>query len=176
MLAPTPNQLVVKRDGFKPAGRVKIASRVTMTRRSPVNCTINRYKGGLRYERATISHLKSTLENTGTLLVEPCFRFSNGHRSRFCFPDALLLLPALSFDLLIEIKTRHTYDAWHQLRRLYEPVVTKATGREVKLLEIVKNYDPAIALPEEEVKVLNSLEDAIGSNAPYNIYIFTGRR
>ena len=168
-------QPVPKPAGFKPAGQVKKASRVGMKRRAPDHTPINRYKDGLRYERKAISHLKLCFVDVGTLVSEPCFRFSNGHRSRFCFPDALVILPEHTFDLLIEIKTRHTYDAWWQLRHLYYPVVKKALSKELRLLEITRSYDPAISLPEEETRLLDEAQDVLSSNAPYNIYIWTGR-
>ena len=169
------SQPVPKPNGFKPAGRVRIASRVEMARRHPDHTPINRFKDGLRYERRVLGHLKPVFNEIGTLVVEPCFRFSNGHRSRFCFPDALVTLPNHTFDLLIEIKTRHTYDAWWQLRHLYYPVVGKALGRELKLLEVTRAYDPGVRLPEEETRILSEAQDVVGSNAPYNIYIWTGR-
>jgi hypothetical protein len=169
------SQPVPKPAGFKPAGRVKKAARVDMKRRAPDHSPINRYKDGLRYERKAIGHLKSIFVSLGSFVTEPCFRFSNGHRSRFCFPDALVLFTDYCFDLLIEIKTRHTYDAWWQLRHLYYPVVGKALKRELKLLEVVRAYDPAIQLPEDEIRLLDEAQDIVGSNAPYNIYIWTGR-
>ena len=175
MLQQNPNLSVPKPSGFKPAGRVKIASRVDMARRVPGGGKINRYKEGLRYERAAIRHLSGLFDALGTLISEPCFRFSNGHRSRFCFPDALVILPELSFDLLIEIKTRHTYDAWWQLRHLYYPVVRKAMGKSLKLLEVTRSYDPAIILPEDETRIVDEAQDVLESDAPYNIYIWTGR-
>lgn len=175
MLQQNPNLSVPKPAGFKPAGKVKIASRVDMARRIPGGGKINRFKEGLRYERSAIRHLSAIFDAWGTFISEPCFRFSNGHRSRFCFPDALVVFPALSFDLLIEIKTRHTYDAWWQLKHLYYPVVKKVTKRPLKLLEVTRSYDPAIRLPEDETRILDKAEDVLESDAPYNIYIWTGR-
>lgn len=174
MLAPNP-ALPPKPQGFRPAGRVRLAARVNMARRAPNNTPINRYKQGLKYEKKALEHLESVLAPSGTLIIEPCFRFSNGHRSRFCFPDALLALADRTFDILIEIKSRHTYDGWWQLRKLYEPVVAKALQRSMKLLEVVKSYDPGVRLPEDNTRVLENVADVITSNAPYNIYIWSGR-
>jgi hypothetical protein len=175
MLAPSPS-LPPKPRGFRPAGRVRIASRVNMARRHPDHIPVNRYKEGLKYEKKALTHLQGEFQNSSShFCIEPCFRFSNGHRSRFCFPDAILLLPDQLFDVVIEIKTRHTFDGWWQLTQLYRPVVKKALQREVKLLEVVRSYDPGVALPEEETRVLDRASDVIGSNAPYNIYIWTGR-
>lgn len=134
---------------------------------------IARFQDGRRYENKVYEfRLEPLLSPLGNLQREPCFRFSNGHRSRFCFPDALLVLN--SGGVIIEIKTRHTYDAWYQLTELYHPVVQKALGGDFKFLEVVREYDPGVRLPVEK-NVLNTVTEIVKSDAPYNVYIWSGR-
>jgi len=140
-----------------------------MTRRG--GASLPRYKKGLRYEKKALDFLEKQLSALGTFIREPCFRFFDGIRTRFCYPDALLLLPNRC-ALLIEVKTRHTYDAWWQLCELYAPVVRKALGLELRLLEVTAAFDPGVRLPQR--RVLETVEEAIGHKG-YGVFIWTGR-
>jgi hypothetical protein len=51
---------------------------------------------------------------------------------------------------ILEFKYQHTSDAWHQLTRLYLPVLSQLFPRKLwrfALCEVVKWYDPATVFP-----------------------------
>ena len=69
---------------------------------------------------------------------------------RSAIPDALI------FDrdtlLVVEIKLRHSADAFHQLERFYLPIVRKALPHfRVVPLEIVHFYDPRVRLAKPQL-------------------------
>ena len=83
--------------------------------------------------------------------------FSAGsHTLQYCQPDGLLIDSEQGLIVIIEIKLRHTSDAWWQLRHLYEPVVRKLFGDtqwRYGLVEIVRWFDPAVPFPEKFQKL-----------------------
>lgn len=80
-------------------------------------------------------------------LPSPWVRFVDVSGAHWCQPDGIL---SLGHGLtIVEFKYQHTIDAWSQLRLLYEPVINVLhPGQPVRVLEIVKWYDCAIAFPE----------------------------
>lgn len=77
--------------------------------------------------------------------------------------DGLLFSPDWRAACLIEIKLRHSGDAWWQLNRFYRPIVDRAFGGAFELhhLEIVQNYDPRVRLPNPQ-SVLLDLDEVWG--------------
>lgn len=115
---------------------------------------------GTKYE----SKVQDMLTHTyGDFYVDgPWFRFwsTSNDRVRYCQPDGLL------FDLhgrsitIIEVKLKHTTEAWWQLRHLYVPVIAALfppTVWTLKVCEIVRWYDPATVYPERVALVPNVL-------------------
>lgn len=103
---------------------------------------------------------------------QPHFRFSRvGREAESCFPDAII--DRGSSIVIVEIKLRHTYDAYAQLTRLYSPVVSKIyEGSEIRRLEICKQYDPAVKLPEP-VDLITDLNEWLMRDKPnYGVYIW----
>lgn len=168
MLQPSPH----KPEGFRSAGTVLSARRSTLARRKPTGKIAKKYKIGLQYEKKAIRFLEKELRSAGDFYCEPCFHFHNHSSDRLCYPDALLVSESLV--LIIEIKTRHTTDAWFQLRKLYYPVVSKVYEQPIKLLEVCRAYDPLIELPEKET-ILENLEDYARADTDYCTYIYNGR-
>jgi hypothetical protein len=99
---------------------------------------------GITYQKKVEVRLCTELSRVE---LQPHFRFVSGGVAQSAFPDAMIDLG--SSIVLIEIKLKHTYDAWAQLTRLYLPILKYMyPGTPIRRLEICKNYDPAIILPE----------------------------
>lgn len=79
------------------------------------------------------------------------FQFQRyGNRQEFCQTDGLLFRPKQQKVLIIEVKYKHTPDAYWQLEEKYVPVVRKLFPEwEISTLEIVKWYDPSTSFPVE---------------------------
>ncbi len=100
---------------------------------------------GIRYQKKAEARL---LESFPKAQLQPHFKFSTPSGTESCFPDALIDLGTTV--VIVEIKLRHTYDGWFQLTHLYLPVLSKVyQGATFLRLEVCKNYDPLVCLPEE---------------------------
>lgn len=102
---------------------------------------------GLRFEAEAISSLDAQLE---CFTPHPVFKYKVHENSTVfsAIPDGLALHPSRQELTIIEIKLRHSIDAWAQLFNLYVPVVSLAfPGWKIKVLEICKWYDPDVKLP-----------------------------
>jgi hypothetical protein len=100
---------------------------------------------GLKYQKKVEIFLRASLSK---IEFQPHFRFSVSRRPpESCFPDCII--DEGSRVTIIEIKYRHTYDAYAQLTFLYAPVVGRVyDGAEIRRLEICKQFDTAVRLPE----------------------------
>lgn len=75
----------------------------------------------------------------------------NGHRPEFCQTDGLLFTPKQQKVLIVEVKYKHTIDAYWQLEDKYVPVIRRLLpGWEISTVEIVKWYD-SIPYPTDVV-------------------------
>jgi hypothetical protein len=100
-------------------------------------------RAGLLFEEKVIAKLKQT--EKGFLSHLP-FQFFSSHDAGFAVPDGIIFNPPKL--ILVEIKLRHTVDAWHQLNEFYLPIVQCAfPWAQISCWEICKNYDPGIQLP-----------------------------
>ena len=126
---------------FHPAGEVISAEFIT----PPAFVVPRRSKNparasGVRYEKKVHSYLSETYPEE--YVIAPWVRFHSrgGTKALYCQPDALLL----------EIKIKHTADAWWQVRRLYLPVVQHIFGLDWAYIavEITKWFDPHTKFPE----------------------------
>ncbi len=71
-----------------------------------------------------------------------------GQRLAFCQTDGLLLQYKQRRILIIEVKYKHTPDAYFQLEDKYVPVIRKILpGWDICTLEVVKWYDPSTQFP-----------------------------
>jgi len=111
----------------------------------------NARANGHRYERKVVHYLDR--ECIGWFMPALWFRYTCGrfHRWRYCQVDGLWLQPTRKLAVVVEVKLRHTPDAWTQVRKLYEPVVKHILGPtwDYTALEVVNHYDPSTKFPEK---------------------------
>lgn len=104
---------------------------------------------GIKYEKKVQAHLSLTDEN-----YIPGFwlHFLSAGQWKWCQPDGI------RFDLdsgritVVEVKYRHTSDAWWQTKKLYYPVLRAIFPESLwsfDFCEVVKWFDPSIKFPEE---------------------------
>ncbi len=130
---------------------------------------------GLRYERRALVHLSAELERT--VSWHPAFRFrAEGKQfDQFAIPDAIYLSSS-NVLTIFEIKLKHTADAWHQLKKLYLPIVSKVYPDVVgiNLCEICSTYDRGIRLPQTTiVETLTAFTSA--PTEFFGVYLWSGR-
>jgi len=124
---------------------------------------------GLRFEEKVSRDFTSTYDY---FLSQVPFRFTTAYGTSKCILDGMLFKHHLLEEhevVLIEMKRRHTADAWFQLRRLYFPVVQKAFPRKsLRLLEVCKHYEPGVKLPEP-YKLHKGMADFLESGSPFGV-------
>lgn len=74
-------------------------------------------------------------------------KFHNDRGMQFCQPDGFFKFK--DHILLVEIKLRHSIQAFYQLRDLYSPLLQKYFDLPVRCVEIVKWFDPLVFWPEK---------------------------
>jgi hypothetical protein len=107
----------------------------------------------------------------------PWLRYHNEHerKARWCKPDGLFMDFRRGLVTVVEVKLKHTADAWWQLRRVYEPVLRTLLGPDdwrYAFLEVVRWYDPHIAFPQAHAMIA---EPARMSPDSFGVHIW-GRR
>jgi len=71
-----------------------------------------------------------------------------GRQLQFCQTDGLLFTPKQQKVLIVEVKYKHTPDAYWQLENKYLPVMRWLfRDWEISTIEIVKWYDPSTQFP-----------------------------
>lgn len=104
---------------------------------------------GLRYEAKARAILEHSFR--GFFVAQPWVEFTNGDsRPRLCQPDGLLFNFHRGTIVIVEMKLKHTSDAYFQLTQLYLPVVKKMFPKEgwkIALCEVVRWYDPSTVFP-----------------------------
>lgn len=123
---------------------------------------------GLRFENKIVNTLEAQFGNSFISGIP--FRFSTVYSAfNVCIPDGLLI----SGDriIILEMKLRHTADAWWQLKKLYKPVVEKALNKNTRLLEICKYYEPEVRVPESQ-PVFNSIDQFLYSKVDFGCVIW----
>jgi len=103
---------------------------------------------GLKFEREALSFLCST--SNGLFVPRPWFRYmvTGENELRWCQPDGLLFAPYSGIITIVEIKIRHTNDAWKKLSGLYAAVTEAlfpASLWQIALCEFTRMYDCAVA-------------------------------
>lgn len=130
---------------------------------------------GIRYERKAQAHLASSYPLA--YAPGPWLRYCEARSDtpRYCQPDGLFLDLARGICTIVEIKLKHTADAWWQLRRLYEPVMRqlfRSAPWDFACLEVVRWYDPATAFPEPH---LMARDPRMLSPGQFGVHIWSGR-
>lgn len=102
-------------------------------------------KLGIRFEKQVSKSL--TLLYHDRWVPQFAFRFNGKQRA---IVDGLLFDEKFQGACIVEIKLRHTGDAFHQLWNFYKPIVDFAFRGAVSLscLEICRYYDPSVKLPK----------------------------
>lgn len=147
-------------------------------------------QNGARYEKKVLDFLQKTFGNR--LLPGPVFYFQEWNEQdlinnypngvictlqpKRAIPDALLFSSDFRAVCVIEVKLRHTGDAWHQLNRFYLPIVKKALPwARVCALELTSQYDPFQRLPQEVAFVENAEQAFATREAFHPVMIVTAR-
>lgn len=106
---------------------------------------------GMRYEKKALDKIEVLSAARGAYcLRSPWIEFQDDSGKRWCQPDCLVMNQADSTGVIIEVKYRHTSDAWFQLWHLYMPVMQKLFPQcRWGCVEMVKWYDPAVSFPEQ---------------------------
>lgn len=166
---------------FRPAGKVAEAefclppSFVRTWR--PKNKKQTARERGLAYERKAHKYIER--EFPDTCIIGPWIKFKNLGQETFsyCQPDALVLDLRNNSITVIEIKLKHTSDAWWQVRRLYTPVVQHIFGPSWNYIaiEMAKWFDPHTKFPErfEFIDALQSFP--ISNKNQFHLHIWNGR-
>lgn len=107
-------------------------------------------KNGVKYERTAQEYLLGAFR--GQYLPSPwlAFRLRDEAHTRFCQPDGLVFDWTRHAILVVEIKYRHTPEAWHQVTQLYLPVLRHLFRNcqfQFRCCEVVRWYDPATYFP-----------------------------
>ena len=130
-------------------------------------------KQGLRFEAKVLSALAA--DCGPRFLPSPCFSFQVNSKRGRAIPDGLLLSQDQTTATIVEIKLRHSGDAWWQLTRFYHPIAQEALrGLRVVLLEICKHYDPSVKLPRP-VAFVDTVDEAAEIREAFHPVLVKGR-
>lgn len=117
---------------------------------------------GLRFEAKVLKEF-SALYGSRFISQFPFFfqeemtrDFRRGQRGKI-ITDGLLFSSDWKKVCVVEVKLRHTADAYFQTTKFYKPIIEKAFGGcfEVSTLEVVQQYDPRVRLPAQRAVVLS---------------------
>ena len=114
---------------------------------------------GKKYEGQVLASLDRRYP--GCLIPLPWIRFWEGRQERWAQPDGLLVFPEGRVHI-VEVKLRHTPQAWFQLVEVYSPLIRTLFPEElweIRLNEVVRWYDPMVVFPGKCV-LRPSLEEA----------------
>lgn len=120
---------------------------------------------GLRFEAKVLHVFSALLGNRFTSQLPFFFQeemggdFKRGQRGKIIL-DGLVISPDRAQVGIVEVKLRHSGEAWYQTNEFYKPIVQKAFGQavEVRTIEVVHLYDPRVRLPQEKA-ILGSLDE-----------------
>lgn len=122
---------------------------------------------GHRFEAKVVKALEQKYPSFTTSLA---FQFKTEYAEKnICIVDGLLALD--DEVVVVEVKLRHTVDAWFQLRKLYQPVLKKALNKPIRALEICSVYEPQARFPEPFLIVTN-IEEFIRSRCDLGVLIW----
>jgi hypothetical protein len=118
---------------------------------------------GIRYERKVQAHLG---EQSEYYLASPWIIFIVDGRPHWCQPDGLHFDVNRGVLTVVEVKYSHTAEAHRQLRCVYAPVLARifpASLWTIRLVEIVKWFDPDVKFPEQITMCPDPLKHASAS-------------
>ncbi len=134
---------------------------------------------GLKFEAVVCRELTRCFPGTFVSAIPISFqeihRGAHGYsRPSTAIPDGLLLSGDARSLCIIEIKLRHSQDAWAQLNRFYLPLLRKIVGDSLVLrtLEICKYYDPGVQLPNGKELLLKPEEVFNADGKKHSILIW----
>lgn len=131
--------------------------------------TTDAQKKGLAYERKV--HQQLTERFPVTYKASPWIRYRCHEGGwKYCQPDGLLHLDDRL--VIVEVKLSHCVDAWEQLRKIYEPVISKIYEKPIALLEVAKWYDPLVLVPEPPQMCYWAEKAEVDK---YNVLVWNGR-
>ena len=114
-------------------------------------------------------------------IVGPWVQFLSERQPKvwsFCQPDALIVDLRQGKITIVEIKLKHTSDAWWQIHALYAPVVKHMFGKDWDYcsVEIAKWFDAQTKFPER-FEFVDALSDFTNLE-PHRFYVhlWDGRR
>lgn len=167
---------------FRPAGNIVEAEFTSQPPFITSKKTRNKARAdGLRYERKAHAYIADKFKDEHVL--GPWIKFISRNnpkrrgQSLWCQPDALLIDLKRGEITVVEIKLKHTSDAWWQVRRLYTPVVEFMFGEgwTYRALEITKWFDADTKFPER-FEFIDSLSEISQSNAgTFHVHLWNGR-
>ncbi len=141
------------RPNFYPITATQVSDAELALAPPSINFTRKRRRGARRegelYENRVQSHLLE--EYPDKYVVSPWLRYRNGAaRLEWCQPDGLLVDFLSGLVTVVEIKLKHTSDAWWQIRHKYEPVLRNLFSDDWQFssLEVVRWFDPHTRFPE----------------------------
>jgi hypothetical protein len=129
-------------------------------------------RNGLRFERKVLRGLNRMHPH---FLDHLPFLYLSEGRQRAAIPDGIAISRSGDILTIVEIKHRHTDEAWQQLNLLYKPVVARAfPAYRIKLLEIVRWFEPMVLLPERPIQVLDPAAHFDNDDMEYGVHIWMG--
>ena len=138
-------------------------------------CTTAATKRGARFEEKVVASL-SAAYGTQFLAGLP-FSFQTCSKRGRAIPDGLLFSSDWKSVVVVEIKLRHSGDAWWQLERFYLPIVRESLRPlNVTTLEVCRYYDPAVRLPRPVAFVNEALEALSIRECFHPVMIHDGKR
>jgi len=105
---------------------------------------------GLAYERRAQEYLEKRFE--GFYVRSPWLVYLLGmdQKVRWCQPDGLVFNFQNLTITIVEIKLKHTSEAYHQVKNLYAPILKAIFPRwQLRAVEMVKWYDGTEYFPAE---------------------------
>lgn len=127
---------------------------------------------GLNYEAKVFEHLEVSGE---LFLAHLPFSFHSGSRVNRIIPDGVMVSRTRAELYIVEVKLRHTAEAYHQLQ-FYSKIIAKAfPSLKIRRLEVVKYYNPAVILPEPKTVTDNYKAWLENGKTDYAVYIWSGR-
>ena len=128
-------------------------------------------KLGIRFEKQVSNALSSLYHDRW--VPQFSFRFNGNQRA---IVDGLLFDEKFRAAIIVEIKLRHTGDAFHQVWNFYKPIVDRAFRGAVVLsaLEICRYYDPSVKLPKP-VSFVDAADQAASIRECFHPVMIIGR-
>jgi hypothetical protein len=123
-----------------------------VTRRRPRGSSPSQ-KAGLRYQRKVCAGLGRVFRDArrkATFHEGQWLAFTTKSSGGYCYCQPDLVVECADDVYVIEIKLSSTTDAWWQLVHQYGPIVRRLYGKEPRLVNVVKNFNPDVEFPDAD--------------------------